>query len=158
MERDHPPGEAEAPKPATPTKKARILALNDAGVGDVAELAALAQARPSYVAAVLQRAGRLSGYYDLYTRTSRPMNIYAKYFGDRLGFKDPETAAASVATIDRLYSQFGAVRDRAGQHHALVVALTLCARARWSGKRMEAAFFRRWLTARLEEDGEETLH
>ena len=79
------------------------------------------------------------------------MNVYSKYFAGKLGFKDVETAERSVDTIDRLYRQFGLARDRAGQHHALLMALTMYDRARWTGKRDEAEPFRRWLVAHLEE-------
>jgi hypothetical protein len=37
-------------------------------------------ARPSYVASVLQKSGLMSGYFDLYTTTAHPMNIYSKFF------------------------------------------------------------------------------
>jgi hypothetical protein len=79
------------------------------------------------------------------------MNVYSKFFAGRLGFKDEETARASVEVIDRLYRQFELARDRAGQHHALVMALTMFDRARWTNKPAEAAVFREWLMARLHE-------
>jgi hypothetical protein len=62
-----------------------------------------------------------------------------------------ETAAESVALIDRLYRQFEFAGDRAGQHHALTMALTMFDRARWTGKGKEAEVFLNWLTARLGE-------
>ena len=112
---------------------------------------AITQSRPSYVASVLQDAQGLASYFDLYTSTSQPMNLYSKFFAGKLGFKDVETAKKSVAHIQMLYEQFDKARDRAGQHHALLMALTMFDRARWTGKTAEAAIFGRWLRDRLGE-------
>jgi hypothetical protein len=79
------------------------------------------------------------------------MNVYSKFFAGRLGFKDEATAKESLEVIDRLYHQFDLARDRAGQHHALLMALTMFDRARWTGKGEEAEIFRQWLIARLNE-------
>ena len=135
-----------------PTKKEQILAMHAAGLGDVNDLAMMTDSRPSYVASVLQEAGLLSGYFDLYTSSGEPMNAYSKYFAGKLGFKDVETAEESVALLDQFHRQFERVGDRAGQHHALVMALTMYDRARWTGKGDEADVFRRWLVDRLEEE------
>jgi len=149
-----------APAPVVPTvtnervsKKEQILSLYKAGITEVADLAAIAQSRTSYVATVLRDAGELSTYFDLYTSTSEPMNSYSKFFAGHLGFKDVGTARASVARIALLYDRFGQAGDRAGQHHALLMALTMFDRARWTGKMEEAAIFRDWLSARLAEVG-----
>jgi hypothetical protein len=93
----------------------------------------------------------MTGYFDLYTTSSHPMNVYSKFFAGRLGFKDETTARESLEVIDRLYGQFDLARDRAGQHHALLMALTMFDRARWTGKGEEAEIFRQWLMARLKE-------
>ena len=77
------------------------------------------------------------------------MNVYSKFFAGKLGFKDEETARQSIELIDRLHRQFELAGDRAGQHHALVMALTMFDRARWTGKGIEAEIFREWLTGRL---------
>jgi hypothetical protein len=146
------PPDASAEQPRRPTKKDQILALYASGITAVEELALITDARPSYVASVLQDSGHLPGYFDLYTRTGQPMNVYSKYFAGRLGFRDEETARASVALIDRYYRQFAQASDRAGQHHALLMALTMFDRARWTGKLAEADIFRRWLQAHLELD------
>jgi hypothetical protein len=138
-----------------PTKKDQILTMHAAGLGDVDDLAMMTGSRPSYVASVLQEAGLLEGYFDLYTTTGEPMNIYSKFFANRLGFRDVATAEASVDLIDQFHRQFERVGDRAGQHHALVMAMTMFDRARWTGKTAEADVFRRWLLDRLEEAGEE---
>ncbi len=144
------PPEAATPDAHEPvSKKDQILALYDAGVETVEELALLTQSRPSYVGGVLQESGQGEGYFDLYTSTSRPMNVYSRYFAGTLGFRDVETAVASVATIERLYRQFEIVGDRAGQHHALLMALTMYDRARWTDKTEEAEPFRRWLAGQL---------
>ena len=140
----------EAP-PRPLTKKDQVLALFSAGITEVADLALITHARPSYVAAVLQDAGLKSGYFDLYTGSSQPMNVYSKFFAGKLGYKDEAAARASAELIDRLYRQFELAEDRAGQHHALLMALTMFDRARWSNKRREAEVFRQWLADRLAE-------
>jgi hypothetical protein len=131
------------------SKKNQIISLYTSGIGEVEDLAMITGSRPSYVANVLQESGLMTGYFDLYTTSAHPMNVYSKFFAKRLGFKDEETASASVEIIDRLYSQFELASDRAGQHHALVMAMTMFDRARWTGKEHEADIFRNWLLARL---------
>ena len=133
------------------SKKDQILALFLSGMNEVEDLALITGSRPSYVGSVLQEAGFISGYFDLYTSTAHPMNVYSKFFASKLGFKDQESARQSVELIDRLYGQFEFAQDRAGQHHALAMALMMFDRARWTGKGEEADIFRRWLMARLEE-------
>jgi hypothetical protein len=133
------------------SKKDQILALYATGMGQVEDIAMITGSRPSYVGSVLQESGQSPGYFDLYTSTSHPMNVYSKFFANKLGFKDEAAAQASVELIDRLYSQFEFAGDRAGQHHALMMALTMFDRARWTGKGKEADIFRQWLLARLDE-------
>lgn len=139
------------------SKKDQIIALYTSGLGNIEDIAILTSARPGYVASVLQEAGLISGYFDLYTTTSHPMNVYSKFFAGQLGFKDEETARKSIELIDRLYNQFEIAQDRAGQHHALVMGLTMLNRARWTGKTDEAEIFRQWLIDRLEEAGDQLL-
>lgn len=139
-----------APSPNV-SKKEQILSLYKAGITEVTDLAAITQARTSYVASVLREAEGLPSYFDLYTSTSEPMNVYSKFFANKLRFRDEEAARESVDVIDRLHRQFDLVRDRAGQHHALLMALTMFDRARWTGKQAEAEIFRQWLRDRLEE-------
>lgn len=131
-----------------PTKKEQILQLYQDGIVDVAELAYLVDAQSSYVANVLSNAGLLKGYFDLYTSTANEQNIYSRYFRNVLAFKDTEAARQSVEKIDRIYKHFERISDRAGQHHAMVLALTGMNRARWSGKLEEAQIFHDWLVAR----------
>jgi hypothetical protein len=133
------------------SKKDQILTLFKAGITEVNDLAAITQSRPSYVAGVLEGADQASGYFDLYTSTAKPMNAYSKFFAGKLGFRDEEAARQSVGLIDTLYHQFGLAGDRAGQHHALLMALTMFDRARWTGKEREADVFRAWLRDRLDE-------
>jgi hypothetical protein len=146
---------AEAPRPAAapapPSKKEQILSLFANGIGEVSDIAYITQSRPSYVASVLRDAGLVKDYHDLYTSTSQPMNAYSKFFAGQLGFRDEEAARASVELIDRYYRQFALAQDRAGQHHALLMALTMFDRARWTNKPAEADVFRRWLVERLNE-------
>jgi hypothetical protein len=133
------------------SKKDQIIALFLSGMNEVEDLAIITGSRPSYVGSILQESGLISSYFDLYTSTAHPMNVYSKFFANKLGFKDEETASASVDLIDRLYEQFELAGDRAGQHHALGMALTMFDRARWTGKGREAEIFRQWLLTRLNE-------
>jgi hypothetical protein len=144
--------------PVKPTKKSQILALHETGITDIQHLAERSHSRPSYVAAVLQNAGLLDGYFDLYTRSAKAMNIYSPLFAGRLGFRTPQIAQASVEYLEEMHERFQNEKDPAGQHHTLIVALTLLDRARWSQKRQEAGIFRDWLVSKLEleaEDGTE---
>jgi hypothetical protein len=133
------------------SKKDQIISLFTSGIGNVEDLAMITRARPSYIASVLQSAGLMSGYFDLYTTTSHPMNVYSKFFAGKLGYKDETTARESVELIERYYRQFETAGDRAGQHHALMMAMTMFNRARWTRKPREAEIFRQWLQARLTE-------
>jgi hypothetical protein len=133
------------------SRKDQIIALYLSGMNEVEDLAIITGARPSYVGSVLQESGLVTGYFDLYTSTAHPMNVYSKFFANKLGFKDEETARASVELIDKLYRQFEYAQDRAGQHHALSMALVMFDRARWTGKGREADIFRQWMLARLNE-------
>jgi hypothetical protein len=145
--------EAEAAPANRVSKKDQIRTLYQAGVTEVNDLAAITQSRPSYVASVLGEDAGLASYFDLYTSTAKPMNAYSKFFAGKLGYKDLESAGKSLELIDLLHRQFALAGDRAGQHHALLMALTLFNRARWTGKADEADVFRRWLRERLDEDG-----
>jgi hypothetical protein len=132
------------------SRKDQILALYLTGITEVGDLALITNARPSYVGSVLNEAGLETGYFDLYTSTAHPMNVYSKFFANKLGFKDEDTARQSVELIDHLYRQFELAQDRAGQHHALMMGLTMFDRARWTGKGREADIFRHWLMTQLE--------
>jgi hypothetical protein len=134
------------------TKKDRIQELWTAGEHDVWKIAKLSETKPSYAATVLQNAGLLKGYFDLYTTTSQEMNVYSQLFRGIMGFKDEATALRSMKWLHRIYCEFRESGDRAGQHHALATALTMYDRARWSNKRKEANIFRRWLISRLNEN------
>jgi hypothetical protein len=127
------------------SKKERILELYSQGVTEIDRIAAELETRPSYVANVLQDAGLVRGYFDLYTTTNREQNAYSRYFRGVLSFKSVAAARDSVARLERLYRHFERMGDRAGQHHAEVLALTGRNRARWSGKKDEAANFMDWL-------------
>lgn len=129
------------------SKKEQIIAIYESGVTDIAQIVRRVAARPSYVAQVLQNAGLISGYFDLYTTTAREQNVYSRFFRNVLSFKSVEAAQESVKKIDRLYNYFERLGDRAGQHQAMVLALTGKNRARWSGKKGEAEVFNEWLAA-----------
>jgi hypothetical protein len=133
------------------SRKDQILALYLSGMTEIEDLAIITGARPSYVGSVLQESGLAKGYFDLYTSSAHPMNVYSKFFAGKLGFKDEEKARQSVETIDQLYRQFELAGDRAGQHHALQMALVMFDRARWTGKGREADIFRQWMLAKLNE-------
>src|SRR4029450_10119226 len=108
----------EEPRSQRVTKKNQLLALYLAGITNVEDLATMTNVRPSYVATVLQQAGLLHGYFDLYTSTAQPMNVYSKLFASQLGFKNVDTARHSVEVIDRLYTQFETAGERSGHHHS----------------------------------------
>src|SRR5690606_18808920 len=121
------------------TKKKQILELYLSGQRDLEAIARSVSSSISYVASVLRKAGWLSDYYDLYTTSSVPMNLYAKELrGRRLGFKDVARSQESVKILDQTYRLYEKRKERAGQHHILLLALTLYNRARWSGKVAEA--------------------
>ena len=137
------------------TKKDQIISLYTSGIDNLEDIALMTSTRPGYAASVLQTAGLIAGYFDLYTTTAHPMNTYSRFFANKLGFKNEEAARRSVELINRLYKQFEMARDRAGQHHALLMALTMYDRARWTGKQLAAEFFRQWLVERLSEPAPE---
>src|SRR5579871_5295004 len=137
--------------PGRVSKKEQIQTLYRAGITEVADLAAITASRTSYVASVLHGTDQAPGYFDLYTSTRRPMNAYSKFFAGKLGYRDESAAREGVALLDHYYRQFEVAGDRAGQHHALLLALTMFDRARWTGKDAEAAVYREWLRGRLDE-------
>ena len=137
--------EQEAVKPRS--KKEQIIELYESGVTDIAQIVRQVAARPTYVAQVLQSAGLITGYFDLYTTTAREQNVYSRFFRNVLSFKTVEASRESVQKIDRLYNYFERLGDRAGQHQAMVLALTGKNRARWSGKQEEAEIFSEWLAS-----------
>src|ERR1043165_10067830 len=103
-----PPVESGQRKRATrkDSKKNRILELHRAGTTDIGEIARQVGTRPSYVASVLQSAGLIQGYFDLYTTTGRDQNTYSRFFLTVLTFKTVEAAKESVEKIARLYKYF----------------------------------------------------
>ena len=131
------------------TKKDMILSLFRSGVEEIETIAAITGTKPSYTAAVLQREGLIENYFDLYTSTGLPMNIYSKYFTGKLGFKDVETAKRGVGVLESAYRHFEDRQDRAGQHHSLEMGLMMLDRARWTGKPDEAEIYRCWLVGKL---------
>ena|ERR1043165_2180071 len=141
------PDEAGAVEEEPRSKKEQIIALYRSGVTDIAQIVRRVAARPSYVAQVLQGAGLITGYFDLYTTTAREQNVYSRFFRNALSFKTVEAAQESIKRIDRLYNYFERLGDRAGQHQAMVLALTGKNRARWSGKEEESKIFSEWLAA-----------
>ena len=134
---------------AIQSKKDMILSLYNSGTTEVEAIAAVSGAKPSYVGSVLHQAGLIDNYFDLYTSTNYPMNIYSKHFRGKLGFKDALTAQRSVRNLEQSYQYFANSQDRAGQHHTLEMALTMLDRARWTGKLEEAEIYRRWLVGKL---------
>ena len=151
LKKEAQPSNSAAPRPQRVTKKHQIIALYLSGITDLEDLATITGTQPSYVGAVLQQAGLIRGYFDLYTSTAHPMNVYSKLFASKLGYKNEATARNSGAILERLYQQFALTRDRAGQHHALSMALVMFDRARWTGKMPEADIFRQWLVAHLKQ-------
>ena len=136
-------------KETVQSKKDMILSLYNSGTTEIEAIAAVSGAKPSYVGSVLHQAGLIDNYFDLYTSTNYPMNIYSKHFRGKLGFKDVLTAQRSIRNLEQSYRYFANNQDRAGQHHALEMALTMLDRARWTGKLEEAEIYRRWLVGKL---------
>src|SRR5262249_44151350 len=81
-------------------KKDQIISLFTSGMGSVEDLAMTTGPRPIYVASVLHAAVLMSGYFDLYTTTSPPMNFYSKFFAGKLGYKAEPTARRSLEMMD----------------------------------------------------------
>ncbi len=131
------------------SKKDMILSLYNGGTTEIESIAAISGAKPSYVGSVLQKEGLIDNYFDLYTSTAYPMNIYSKHFRGKLGFKDVPTAERGVQTLEQAYRYFDKIQDRAGQHHTLEMGLTMLDRARWTGKLEEAEIYRRWIVGKL---------
>ncbi len=131
------------------SKKDMILSLFNSGTKEIETISAISGAKPSYVGSVLQKEGLIDNYFDLYTSTAHPMNIYSKHFRGKLGFKDVFTAKRSVGNLEEAYRYFADNQDRAGQHHTLEMGLTMLDRARWTGKLEEAEIYRRWLVNKL---------
>ena len=131
------------------SKKDMILSLFNSGTTEIETISAISGAKPSYVGSVLQKEGLIDNYFDLYTSTAHPMNIYSKHFRGKLGFKDVFTAKRSVRSLEEAYNFFASNQDRAGQHHTLEMSLTMLDRARWTGKLDEAEVYRRWLVGKL---------
>ena len=127
------------------SKKDLILSLFKSGTKEIEAIAIVSGAKPSYVGAVLQKAGLIDNYFDLYTSTGFPMNVYTKYFRGKLGFKDVKTANRSIENLERIYQIFKRKKDRAGQHHTLEMGMLMLNRARWTGKVEEAEIYRIWL-------------
>ena len=136
-------------KEVVQSKKEMILSLFQNGTTEVETIAAISGAKPSYVGSVLQQAGLINNYFDLYTSTNYPMNIYSKHFRGKLGFKDVATARRSVQNLEGSYRYFERLQDRAGQHHTLEMGLTMLDRARWTGKLKEAEVYRLWVVNKL---------
>ena len=134
-------------KAAVQSKKDMILSLYNSGTTEIEAIAAVSGAKPSYVGTVLHQAGLIDNYFDLYTSTNYPMNIYSKHFRGKLGFKDVLTAQRSIRNLEQSYRYFANNQDRAGQHHTL--EMTMLDRARWTGKLEEAEIYRRWLVGKL---------
>ncbi len=153
----NPEDEAELSQSKRMTKKDQIISLYTSGIDNLEDIALMTGTRPGYAASVLQSAGLIAGYFDLYTTTAHPMNTYSRFFANKLGFKNEAAARQSVGLINRLYKQFEMAHDRAGQHHALLMALTMYDRARWTGKQLEADLFRQWLVEQLSEPAPEAI-
>jgi hypothetical protein len=133
------------------SKKSQILELWQAGQRDIRHLALDLDTTPSYVASVLQAAHLIEGYHDLYTSSRIPLNIYSEELTERLGYKDLESTRRSVERLEEAYHGLGEMKDRAGQHHFMALALTMYNRARFSGKLEEANLYREWLLKHLME-------
>ena len=68
------------------TKKDMILSLFNSGTKEIETIAAISGAKTSYVGSVLQKEGLIDNYFDLYTSTAHPMNVYSKHFQRKTRF------------------------------------------------------------------------
>ncbi len=150
--------EIEEQREAIQSKKDMILSLYNSGTTEIEAIAAISGAKPSYVGSVLHKENLIDNYFDLYTSTNYPMNIYSKHFRGKLGFKNVLTAQRSVRNLEQSYNYFANRQDRAGQHHTLEMALTMLDRARWTGKLEEAEIYRRWLIGKLSQPLNENVN
>lgn len=140
-----------------PSKKQQIVEAWTRGERDIWHLAEELHTQPSYIASTLQSNGFISGYYDLYTSSASPMNIYSVEFQGKMGFRDTQIARYSVYVLEELHRKFDESHDRAGQHHCLVTALTMYNRARFSGKLEEAKVFKKWFLSKMTEEKTTTM-
>lgn len=132
---------------ATLTTKEQIIELHEAGIQDVNAISKQVKKHPSYVAQILRQAGLLTGYFDLFTNTEEEQGVYSRFFRHVLKYTTVEDATKSIERINDLYRYFEEIGDRAGQHQAMVLALTGKNRARWSGKQEQARIFSDWLAS-----------
>lgn len=132
------------------SKKEKIIKLYENNVKNIAQIAALTSAKPSYVAQVLQEKKLIHHYHDLYSHVGEDSNIYSPIFKDVLSFKNKESSKESIKEIDLLYNQFKKDKDPAGQHEAMSVALVGFNRAKFSNKIEEADIFKRWIKEKLD--------
>lgn len=148
---------AETSREPKETKKSQIVALYLSGMHDVEDISMVTGARPSYIATALREADLEQTYFDLYTSSKHPMNVYSKFFTGKLGFKNEQAASESVEHIDTMFHQFELGKDRAGQHHTMMMAMTMANRAHWTGKHKEAVLFRDWLIGCLATFNDESV-
>lgn len=130
------------------SKKQRILEFFYQGVRDLRRISDEVDAKPSYVAKVLQSEGLINGYFGLYTPSAQAPDIYTDYFRNVLKFKSVEEAYESIKKLNELYRYFEEVGDHAGQHQVMVLALMGKNRARWLGKNEESEIFSTWLSSK----------
>ena len=98
LSKDVQPSRREAPRSQRVTKKQQIIDLYLAGITEFEALASMTGAQPSYVGAVLRHAGLIEGYFDLYTSTAHPMNVYSKRLTKQLGFKHEDAASVRATS------------------------------------------------------------
>ena len=83
--------------------------------------------------------------FEFFAPTVSAKNAYTKFFKDILAFQTTDEARKSVQKIDSLFRFFAQMSDFAGQHQAMILALTGRNRARWEGKNEVAEIFDEWL-------------
>lgn len=75
------------------------------------------------------------------------METYHRFFKNILKYETVEQAQESVEKLENLYAYFERIGDRAGQHQAMILALTGKNKARWPGKQDIAKIFSDWLAS-----------
>ncbi len=76
-------------------------------------------------------------------------DFFAEFDLTSLGLRGVGSAKAAVGALDERYRTAREESNRAGQHTAMMMALTLFNQARWTGRNEEASLFRIWLMDRL---------
>lgn len=99
------------------------------------------KAAPHYAGEEIKKQTR---YIDLYPGITD--EAYRRFFKHVADIGSVEGAQKSVERIKQLYTYFETIGDRAGQHNAVVIALSAYHRAYFAGKRNIAIMYSNYIT------------